>query len=215
MVVWRLCAGICSAWLGVYYVKYRWRKDEEETRQMYDMVESIVGEMMLLFLSLFSSVSKRPRNCGASPPLTPRSPALPTDVLKSHSEACQENQDLQPYLPIPHVRDSLVQPQDRFVHTPRTQPKPRRAASTRRLHPHRQERLPPVHDSCVCVCVSQKENEEDLGSRRQLPLCQRVQDSDGDAEDRRRRLPGLEVDPAHSQLREDLLGALQGVAGQR
>uniref|UniRef100_A0A674MF07 Inner nuclear membrane protein Man1 n=1 Tax=Takifugu rubripes TaxID=31033 RepID=A0A674MF07_TAKRU len=68
---------VCSVWIGVYYMKYRWRKEEEETRQMYDMVESIV------------------------------------DVLKSHSEACQENQDLQPYLPIPHVRDSLVQPQDR------------------------------------------------------------------------------------------------------
>lgn len=39
-------AGICSVWIGVYYVKYRWRKDEEETRQMYDMVESIVGKMM-------------------------------------------------------------------------------------------------------------------------------------------------------------------------
>lgn len=36
-----------------------------------------------------------------------------SDVLRSHSEACQENQDLQPYLPIPHVRDSLVHPQDR------------------------------------------------------------------------------------------------------
>lgn len=41
--------------------------------------------------------------------------SLWADVLKSHSEACQENQDLQPYLPIPHVRDSLVQPQDRWV----------------------------------------------------------------------------------------------------
>lgn len=40
-----------------------------------------------------------------------------SDVLKSHSEACQENQDLHPCLPIPHVRDSLVQPQDRLVHT--------------------------------------------------------------------------------------------------
>lgn len=47
----RLCAGICSVWIGVYYVKYRWRKDEEETRQMYDMVESIVGKM--IFSSLF------------------------------------------------------------------------------------------------------------------------------------------------------------------
>ncbi|XP_034381940.1 inner nuclear membrane protein Man1 [Cyclopterus lumpus] len=61
----------------VCYMKYRWRREEEETRQMYDMVERII------------------------------------DVLRSHSEACQENQDLQPYLPIPHVRDSLVQPQDR------------------------------------------------------------------------------------------------------
>ncbi|XP_029351372.1 inner nuclear membrane protein Man1 [Echeneis naucrates] len=65
---------VCSV---VWYIKYRWRKEEEETRQMYDMVERII------------------------------------DVLRSHNEACQENQDLQPYLPIPHVRDSLVQPQDR------------------------------------------------------------------------------------------------------
>uniref|UniRef100_A0A8C1HQW2 Inner nuclear membrane protein Man1 n=2 Tax=Cyprinus carpio TaxID=7962 RepID=A0A8C1HQW2_CYPCA len=61
----------------VYYMKYRWRKEEEETRQMYDMVERII------------------------------------DVMRSHNEACQENKGLQQYLPIPHVRDSLVQPQDR------------------------------------------------------------------------------------------------------
>uniref|UniRef100_A0A8C6TBM6 Inner nuclear membrane protein Man1 n=1 Tax=Neogobius melanostomus TaxID=47308 RepID=A0A8C6TBM6_9GOBI len=62
---------------AVCFVKYRWRREEEENRQMYDMVERII------------------------------------DVLRSHSEACLENQELQPYLPIPHVRDSLVQPQDR------------------------------------------------------------------------------------------------------
>ncbi|XP_041833472.1 inner nuclear membrane protein Man1 [Melanotaenia boesemani] len=64
-------------WSVVCYMKYRWRREEEETRHMYDMVERII------------------------------------DVLRTHGEACQENQDLQPYLPIPHVRDSLVQPQDR------------------------------------------------------------------------------------------------------
>ncbi|XP_037552023.1 inner nuclear membrane protein Man1 [Nematolebias whitei] len=64
-------------WSAVCYMKYRWRREEEETRQMYDMVESII------------------------------------DVLRTHGEACQENQELQPYLPIPHVRDSLVLPQDR------------------------------------------------------------------------------------------------------
>ncbi|KAJ8268823.1 hypothetical protein COCON_G00114300 [Conger conger] len=35
------------------------------------------------------------------------------DVLRSHSEACLENRELQSCLPIPHVRDSLVQPPDR------------------------------------------------------------------------------------------------------
>ncbi|KAM9705253.1 inner nuclear membrane protein Man1 isoform 2-T2 [Menidia menidia] len=64
-------------WSVVRYVKYSWKREEEETRQMYDMVERII------------------------------------DVLRNHGEACQENKDLQPYLPIPHVRDSLVQPQDR------------------------------------------------------------------------------------------------------
>uniref|UniRef100_A0A7N5K7D7 LEM domain containing 3 n=1 Tax=Ailuropoda melanoleuca TaxID=9646 RepID=A0A7N5K7D7_AILME len=35
------------------------------------------------------------------------------DVLRSHNEACQENKDLQPYMPIPHVQDSLIQPPDK------------------------------------------------------------------------------------------------------
>ncbi|XP_034019432.1 inner nuclear membrane protein Man1 [Thalassophryne amazonica] len=73
-----LCAAVLGSLLAViYYMKHRWRRQEEETRQMYDMVERII------------------------------------DVLRSHTEACQENPDLQPYLPIPHVRDSLVPPQDR------------------------------------------------------------------------------------------------------
>ncbi|XP_030638554.1 inner nuclear membrane protein Man1 [Chanos chanos] len=72
-----ILAGIGIVWGLLSYMKYRWRREEEETRQMYDMVERII------------------------------------DVLRSHSEACQENKDLQPYLPIPHVRDSLIQPQDR------------------------------------------------------------------------------------------------------
>uniref|UniRef100_A0AAY4DF61 Man1/Src1-like C-terminal domain-containing protein n=1 Tax=Denticeps clupeoides TaxID=299321 RepID=A0AAY4DF61_9TELE len=70
-------AGLGAVWGLLYYMKYRWRREEEETRLMYDMVERIL------------------------------------DVLRSHSEACQENRELQPYLPIPHVRDSLVLPQDR------------------------------------------------------------------------------------------------------
>ncbi|XP_077356699.1 inner nuclear membrane protein Man1 [Festucalex cinctus] len=72
-----LAAVVGGLWGLVCYVKYRWKREEEETRQMYYMVERII------------------------------------DVLRSHNDACQENQDLQPYLPIPHVRDSLVQPQDR------------------------------------------------------------------------------------------------------
>ncbi|KAL2309533.1 hypothetical protein Nmel_005739 [Mimus melanotis] len=36
-----------------------------------------------------------------------------SDVLRSHSEACSENKELQPYMPILHVRDSLIPPQDR------------------------------------------------------------------------------------------------------
>ncbi|XP_053270831.1 inner nuclear membrane protein Man1 [Pleuronectes platessa] len=75
--VFLIAVVVGCVWSLVCYVKYRWRREEEETRQMYDMVERII------------------------------------DVLRSHSEACQENQDLQPYLPIPHVRDSLVQPQER------------------------------------------------------------------------------------------------------
>uniref|UniRef100_A0A3Q0RBA8 Inner nuclear membrane protein Man1 n=1 Tax=Amphilophus citrinellus TaxID=61819 RepID=A0A3Q0RBA8_AMPCI len=72
-----IVVAVGCVWSVVCYMKYRWRREEEETRQMYDMVERII------------------------------------DVLKTHGEACQENQDMRPYLPIPHVRDSLVQPQER------------------------------------------------------------------------------------------------------
>ncbi|XP_024118735.1 inner nuclear membrane protein Man1 [Oryzias melastigma] len=72
-----VAAAAAAVWATVRYLKFRWRRQEEETRQMYDMVERII------------------------------------DVLRTHGEACQENQDLLPYLPIPHVRDSLVLPQDR------------------------------------------------------------------------------------------------------
>ncbi|XP_074914359.1 inner nuclear membrane protein Man1 [Buteo buteo] len=72
-----LLLGIAVVWGVLHYMKYRWAKEEEETRQMYDMVVKII------------------------------------DVLRSHSEACSENKDLQPYMPILHVRDSLIPPQDR------------------------------------------------------------------------------------------------------
>ncbi|KAG7320394.1 hypothetical protein KOW79_016247 [Hemibagrus wyckioides] len=72
-----LIAGFSIVYGVLRYMKYRWRREEEETRQMFEMVERII------------------------------------DVFKSHNEACQENKDLQPYLPILHLRDSLVQPQDR------------------------------------------------------------------------------------------------------
>uniref|UniRef100_A0A3B3DYN2 LEM domain-containing protein 2 n=1 Tax=Oryzias melastigma TaxID=30732 RepID=A0A3B3DYN2_ORYME len=55
------------------WIKSDGRRQEEETRQMYDMVERIIGE----------------------------------------TRHAVHNQDLLPYLPIPHVRDSLVLPQDR------------------------------------------------------------------------------------------------------
>lgn len=202
-------------WSVVCYMKYRWRREEEETRQMYDMVERIIGKETHTFTRLSECrwlhiwcgcVCLRVRACIQSPTralffvrvmqdqkcharcstvgygflvmsvdhlrggeklfrpiyyctalyflyynllsLTIISPMsvdhshnntscslvgvvfyclaliiniiniLPipcSDVLRSHSEACQENLDLQPYLPIPHVRDSLVQPQDRSV----------------------------------------------------------------------------------------------------
>ncbi|EOA97410.1 Inner nuclear membrane protein Man1, partial [Anas platyrhynchos] len=72
-----LLLGVAMVWGVLHYMKYRWAKEEEETRQMYDMVVKII------------------------------------DVLRSHSEACSENKDLQPYMPILHVRDSLIPSQER------------------------------------------------------------------------------------------------------
>ncbi|XP_070611726.1 inner nuclear membrane protein Man1 [Erythrolamprus reginae] len=72
-----LLIGIGMIWGVIKYMKYRWYEEEEETRQMYDMIVKII------------------------------------DVLRSHNEACQENKELQPYMPIPHVRDSLIASKDR------------------------------------------------------------------------------------------------------
>ncbi|KAM9313019.1 inner nuclear membrane protein Man1 [Gastrophryne carolinensis] len=68
---------IALVWAVHRYMKYRWAKEEEETKQMYDLVVKIL------------------------------------DFLKSHSEAYQENKELKPYTPIPHVRDTLIPPSDR------------------------------------------------------------------------------------------------------
>nr|DBA31086.1 TPA: hypothetical protein GDO54_006995 [Pyxicephalus adspersus] len=69
--------GIAAVWAVLRYMKYHWAKEEEETKQMYDLVIKII------------------------------------DVLKSHGEACQENKELDPYTPIPHVKDSLISACDR------------------------------------------------------------------------------------------------------
>ncbi|KAG8578002.1 hypothetical protein GDO81_010352 [Engystomops pustulosus] len=72
-----LLLGVSVVFGVLHYMRYRWKKEEEETKQMYDLVVKII------------------------------------DVLKSHNEACQENKELEPYTPIPHVRDSLIPPADR------------------------------------------------------------------------------------------------------
>lgn len=51
-------------WSGIYYIKYRWRREEEETRQMYDLVESIVGkEIVIPFICM--SIATIANNRGA------------------------------------------------------------------------------------------------------------------------------------------------------
>lgn len=63
--------------------------------------------------------------------------------------------------------------------------------------------------------ILQEENEEDLGEGCKLSLCWWVQDSNRDSEDWWSGLPCLEVDPAYSKLWQDLLDALQSLAGER
>lgn len=43
-VVGLVCSVVC-------YVKYRWRREEDETRQMYDMVERIIGKISTLHVT--------------------------------------------------------------------------------------------------------------------------------------------------------------------
>jgi len=37
------------------------------------------------------------------------------DILREHHEASKAEKNLLPYLPIPHVRDMLIPPSDRFA----------------------------------------------------------------------------------------------------
>lgn len=39
------------------------------------------------------------------------------DILREHHEASKAEKNLLPYLPIPHVRDMLIPPSDRFAYT--------------------------------------------------------------------------------------------------
>ena len=37
------------------------------------------------------------------------------DILRNHHNDCKKDKDLTPYLPIPHVRDMVIAPQDRLL----------------------------------------------------------------------------------------------------
>lgn len=39
-------------WGVLRYMKYLWSKEEEETRQMYDMVVKIIGKLKYMYLIL-------------------------------------------------------------------------------------------------------------------------------------------------------------------
>ncbi|MGH0165312.1 UNVERIFIED_CONTAM: hypothetical protein FKN15_048697 [Acipenser sinensis] len=103
--------GIGIVWGVLWYMKYRWRKEEEETRQMYDMVEKIIGIGIVWGVLWYMKYRWRKEEEETRQMYDMVEKII--DALKSHNEACQESKDLQPYLPIPHVRDSLVQPQAR------------------------------------------------------------------------------------------------------
>lgn len=81
--------------------------------------------------------------------------------------------------------------------------------------PVAQPQLTVNHEEDVTrVAFLQEEDEEGVGASREVPVGQRVQDPDGEPEAGRGRLPGLEVDPALAQLRQDL-HALESLAGER
>lgn len=43
-------AGVVMVCVVLRYMKYRWTKEEEETRQMYDMVVKIIG---MIFVKIY------------------------------------------------------------------------------------------------------------------------------------------------------------------
>lgn len=43
-------AGVVMVCVVLRYMKYRWTKEEEETRQMYDMVVKIIGIVFVKYM---------------------------------------------------------------------------------------------------------------------------------------------------------------------
>lgn len=70
-------------------------------------------------------------------------------------------------------------------------------------------------DVLFVLGLLQEKNEESVGAGSEIPVHKRIPHPNGDAEDQRRGLPGLEVDPAFAELRQDVCHSSQSVAGQR
>ncbi|NXU06998.1 LEMD2 protein, partial [Buphagus erythrorhynchus] len=95
---------LITLWGILIYLRYRWRKMEEEEQAMYEMVKKIIG-----------------RSCGStgSPALLPAgsSPhccsSCPPAVVQDHYKEWERNLERYPYVGIFHVRDSLIPPQSR------------------------------------------------------------------------------------------------------
>ncbi|NWH41453.1 LEMD2 protein, partial [Chloropsis hardwickii] len=95
---------LITLWGILIYLRYRWRKMEEEEQAMYEMVKKIIG-----------------RSCGStgSPALLPAVPSLtavsscPPAVVQDHYKEWERNLERYPYVGIFHVRDSLIPPQSR------------------------------------------------------------------------------------------------------
>ena len=114
--------------LVIFYfiVRQRWRREEEETRMMYQFVEKIIGEgnnqcvILPCWTSWFWYLGSQCRqHLHSSLELLSKSYIYLLlnfkflDILREHHEASKTEKNLLPYLPIPHVRDMLIPPSDR------------------------------------------------------------------------------------------------------
>jgi len=118
MILLMLCSTVALCICAGYaLLRWYWRLQEEEARNVYNLVERIIGMcvcLSMLIRTVCVSLCNPTSDTMVSGYNISNLCTFAADVLKSHYDDCQDNPDLKPYMAIPHVRDMLIPPKERY-----------------------------------------------------------------------------------------------------